>query len=574
MGIMKIPAFLLLIFSLVSAQAWGGTFTTADTLIRVPAQATGTAAGDTSDATSDTIHLDARVYIPDGVAAPAPVLVIIHGFGSSKTSSSVVTLAQDFARQGYVVLTPTTRGFGDSDGLVSLAGPNEINDLKTIILAMQTGAIGDSPAVSIPVSASSKFGVTGASYGGGHSFEIMRTHVAGLTAVAPIIGWTDLYQALSPNDVPKLSFTIGLFASGFDSTNPNYEDQMFDWLGSSLSGDPQSIRTGSPQDNIDWRSVIFNPVELTVPTFVIQGWRDWIFPSEQVESLFQAGTAIPFFKMYIGGLGHAPASSDIGTPEALFLRAQLLLWFDHWLKGIDNGITNEPRVTVAPERTASWSETSLITADTFPLPGTVMNTYFFNRLKLSTRAPAGGRRITIQPTTGVPSLLRPIQNALGGDAAGLIAAVTVVNGILNSGGDILSPNIVTNLDSGAQSISFTSGALRQNLRVVGLPALHLFVSSTDSDADYYVQVLEKSPRGKVRLVSRGAFEDHAATFNAPHEIDFSPFGINHVFKAGNKIIVKVTSRDFPFFLPNFSQPKIRIYRDSQRPSNVALPVVP
>src|SRR5436190_1662141 len=132
-------------------------------LMPLPAQATGTAAGDTSDATSDTIHLDARVYIPDGVAAPAPVLVIIHGFGSSKTSSSVVTLAQDFARQGYVVLTPTTRGFGDSDGLVSLAGPNEINDLKTIILAMQTGAIGDSPAVSIPVSASSKFGVTGAS---------------------------------------------------------------------------------------------------------------------------------------------------------------------------------------------------------------------------------------------------------------------------------------------------------------------------------------------------------------------------------------------------------------------------
>src|SRR5207247_2587409 len=206
-----------------------------------------------------------------------------------------------------------------------------------------------------------------------------------------------------------------------------------------------------------------------------------------------------------GGLGHAPASSDIGTPEALFLRAQLLLWFDHWLKGIDNGITNEPRVTVTPERTAAWSETSLITADTFPLPGTVMKTYFFNRLKLSTRASAGGRRVTIQPTTGVPALLRPIQNALGGDAADLIAAVTVVNGILNSGGD---------------------------------------------------------------------FHDHAATFNTPHEIDFSPFGINHVFKAGNKIMVHVTSRDFPFFLPNFSQPKIRIYRDSQHPSNVALPVVP
>lgn len=576
MGIMKIPALLLFTLLVVLPQAWGGTFTTTDTFIPVAAQATATAAGDASDATTDKIHLDARVYIPDGVSAPAPVIVIIHPYGGSKTSDTAVMLATDFASQGYVVLTPTARGFGKSDGLVSLVGPNEVNDLKTIILAMQTGAIGDTPVVTIPVSASSNFGVTGASYGGGYAFEIMRTHVAGLAAVAPIIGWTDLYQALSPNDVPKLSFTVGLFASGFNATDPNYEDQMFDLLRDFLGGHPEDARTGGPKNNIDWRSVIFDPAELTVPAFVIQGWRDWLFPSEQAESLFQTSTAIPFFKMYLGGLGHPPATSDIGNPEALFLRAQLLRWFDHWLKGVNTGITTEPRVTVAPARTADWSEASLITADTFPLPGTVMNTYFFARRTLSTSAPARGRRgrrVTIRPTE-VPALLRPIQSALGGDAAGLIAAVTVVNSVLNSGSDILSPNIVTDLDTGANAITFTSASLTQDLHVVGLPALHLFVSSKNSDADYYVQILEGIPSGDFRLVSRGAFQDHAATFKKPHKIDFSPFAINHVFNAGNKITVRVASRDFPFFLPNLSQPTVKIYRDSRHPSNVALPVVP
>src|SRR5439155_16737874 len=123
--------------------------------------------------TPNTIHLDARVYIADGVAAPAPVVVVIHPYNGSKDSDTAVTLARDFAAQGYVVITPTARGFGNSEGLVSLAGPNEINDLKTIIVAMQNGTIGDSPAVAIPVSGLSKFGVTGASYGGGHSFEVM-----------------------------------------------------------------------------------------------------------------------------------------------------------------------------------------------------------------------------------------------------------------------------------------------------------------------------------------------------------------------------------------------------------------
>jgi len=38
-----------------------------------------------------------------------------------------------------------------------------------------------------------------------------------LTAVIPIIGWTDLYQALAPNDVPKLTYSLGLFATGLIS---------------------------------------------------------------------------------------------------------------------------------------------------------------------------------------------------------------------------------------------------------------------------------------------------------------------------------------------------------------------
>src|SRR5438552_17607925 len=126
MGIMKMPVFLVLTFSLVSAQAWGGTFTTADTLIPVAARATATDAGDSSDATTDKIHLDARVYIPDGVTTPAPVIVIIHPYGGSETSDTAVTLAHDFASQGYVVLTPIVWGFGYSGGLVSVVGPHEL----------------------------------------------------------------------------------------------------------------------------------------------------------------------------------------------------------------------------------------------------------------------------------------------------------------------------------------------------------------------------------------------------------------------------------------------------------------
>ena len=120
-------------FALCFTASLAGPFTTQTTRIAVPAFVTGTDTGDTTPTTSDTIHLDATVYLPDGVSAPAPVVLVLHGFGGSQDDPKNVELAEDFAAAGYVVLTPSARGFGDSEGEVNLAGPGEINDLKTII---------------------------------------------------------------------------------------------------------------------------------------------------------------------------------------------------------------------------------------------------------------------------------------------------------------------------------------------------------------------------------------------------------------------------------------------------------
>ena len=554
------------------STAFAGTFTTAETSIAVPEKADCTPMGDTTPLGATTLNLDARVYIPDGVAAPAPVIVVIPPYGGSKNSTLAITVAQDFAAQGYVVLTPTPRGFGNSDGLVTFAGPNEINDLKTIILAMQNGTIGNSPAVPIPVSGASKFGVTGASYGGGQSFELLRTHVAGLTAAAPIIGWTDLYQALSPNSVTKFSYTVGLFASGFDPQNPNYDDLMFDRFRNFLGGQPEDARTGDCS-SINWRSVILNPVQLSVPVFVIQGWRDWLFPAEQAISLFQASTNIPFFKLYVGGLGHAPARSDLDTAEAIYLRTQLIRWFDHWLKGIDNGIAAEPRLTVAPEHTGDWSEAALITSNTYPLPNSSTRTYVLNGSTLSTTGP-GGRASQLRPNRFGPAVLAPIQNALGGNNNTLITAVAAANLLINNGADVLDPRVVTGLDGDANSVGFTSPPLAQPLHVVGIPQLTLFVSSDRRDAYYYVQLVERLPNGTTHLVTRSAFKDSSGGFRKTHPVNFSLFGVNHVFRAGSRIRLRVTSRDFPFFLPNLNQGTVKIFHSTRFRSTVTLPVVP
>ena len=568
-----------LIFAFVlalSTQALGGTYTVYSTRIPVPATADGTTNGDTSASSTNSIHLDANVYVPDGLVAPAPAVVVVHGFGETKSTATIVAFAEDFAAAGYVVVTPTVRGFGNSDGLVSLVGPNEVNDLKTIILAMQTGSIGDAPAIAIPVTNASKFGVMGPSYGGGHTFEIMRTHVAGLTAVIPTIGWTDLYQALAPNDVPKLAYSLGLFATGFNFENPNYAPVMFDWLRNILNGTPEQTRQGDPESNIDWRSVIFNPAELTVPAFVIQGWDDDLFPAEQALQLTQTNNSIPFLKLYIGGLGHPPASLSITGNEGVYLRAQAVRWFDQWLKGIDNGITNEPPITLAPENTTNWSSSALIPVNSLPLSDTVTNTYFLNGSTLSTVSPLPNAKVKkLPPTTGFLFVLRPLLKAVGADDNTLLEEVFSVNAILNSGAiSIVNPKILTSADGGANRAQFTGATLATDLNVVGTPRCHLVVSAAKSNAYYYVQILEHTAKGKTQLITRGAFKDHTANPSTPHAIDFSTFTMNHTFPAGSEILFRVSSRDYPFFLPNLNQPTVTIYRDAVNTSTVSLPVAP
>jgi predicted acyl esterase len=573
---MKLGRLIFVVFLALLTQALGGTYIIHSTRIPVPVTADGTVDGDTSASSTNTLELDANIYVPDGVVAPAAVVVVVHGFAETKSTPTIVAFAEDFAAAGYVVITPTVRGFGNSDGSVSLVGPNEVNDLKTIILAMQTGSIGDAPAIAIPVTSASKFGVMGPSYGGGHTFEIMRAHVAGLAAVIPIIGWTDLYQALAPNDVPKLTYSLGLFASGFDFTNPNYAPVMFDWLRDILKGTPEKTRQGVPENNIDWRSVIFNPAELTVPAFVIQGWQDDLFPAEQALQLAQTSHSIPFLKLYIGGLGHPPASSSVTGNEGMYLRAQAVRWFDQWLKGIDTGITNEPPVTLAPEDTTTWSSNALLQASSLPLVGTITNTYFLNGTLLSSVSPAANAKVKkLPPSTGFLFVLRPLLRAVGADDNTLIESIVSVNAILNSDASgILDPRIFTRADGGANRARFTSATLPADLNVVGSPSCHLIVSAGRSKAYYYVQILEHTAQGKTLLITRGAFKDHTASPSTPHAIDFSPFTVNHTFRAGSQIFLQITSRDYPFFLPNLNQPTVKIYRDAVNTSTISLPVAP
>jgi fermentation-respiration switch protein FrsA (DUF1100 family) len=227
------------------------------------------AAGRTQDGvpTFDGVPLDADVTLPATGHGPFPTIVMIHGWGGSKTAFEAATAAGDgnetwhynnvyFAQHGYAVLNYTARGFGHScgggpnadhsgacaDGYIQLDDTRyEARDAQYLLGLLVDEGITKPHAI----------GVTGISYGGGLSMELayLKNRVRlpsgklvpwrsprgirlSIAAAYPRWQWSDLVDALLPNGrfldfkrstdglstnpigIPIQSYITGLYALG------------------------------------------------------------------------------------------------------------------------------------------------------------------------------------------------------------------------------------------------------------------------------------------------------------------------------------------------------------------------
>ncbi len=139
---------------------------------------------------ADPVVLDATLYLPE--RTPAPAVIMAHGFGGSKRS--VAADAQESARDGFVVLAYSARGFGRSTGQISLDSLDyEIPDARALV-----DWLAEQPEVQLDAPGDPRVGVTGGSYGGALSLMLAGTDPR-VDALVPLITWNDLSQSLFPN---------------------------------------------------------------------------------------------------------------------------------------------------------------------------------------------------------------------------------------------------------------------------------------------------------------------------------------------------------------------------------------
>ena len=181
----------------------------------------------------DGVPLDVDVTLPPTGDGPFPAIVMLHGWGGSKSAFQSPTPEGDggtgyhynntyFAQQGYAVITPSARGFGRSCGVAGSRTPGAC-DRGWLHLADQRYEVRDvqqllGRLVDEGVVRADALGVTGISYGGiqSHSLARLRDRIrlqngsyrrwrspAGrrLRIAAAWARWgaTDLTSALAPN---------------------------------------------------------------------------------------------------------------------------------------------------------------------------------------------------------------------------------------------------------------------------------------------------------------------------------------------------------------------------------------
>ena len=548
----KLPVLLLFIIPLIIPGIFSTSHVSAIELVDVSTHFIDVPAGSFG---TGTIKLAATLYQPRFFPF-APAAVYIHGWGGHRLTGED-NLAYYISAGGYTVLSYTARGFGDgeSGGRVTLAGPDELGDLRAVIdwlLNDPDHVIG--PRVT-------GIGVLGGSYGGGHSFQIASD--PRVSAVIPLVGWTDLEQALFPNGAIKYRLGLAEFYSGLDQQvgQPpffNYSRLQFDLFDAAAEGKLPDQKT---KDSLRARSIasrdqsgqeiLDSSRQPGAPTFIIQSWDDYLFPSSQVLDVFNQITAPK--QIYLGRHGHPPGGNQF-EGEDLYIATQVLRWFDHYLRGI--GGTDSKNVTSAP---APFSVVPF-TAKQFPSDEIVSSPLFLKTGGTLSRKKKGPVE---QESAGAVFHPERIRSSRTGAE-------------IPSQSDMLSGH-AESINGVPQRLQYTFAPWTTETEIIGMSEFSLFVSSpTSTDVDLVVRTFDVSPDGSETEITIGVARVTGLGAGEVRQVVFRDYGDDWVFRPGHSLRLKVSNVDFPEFRPpgaNDNIPsQITIHTGKKFPSSMWIPM--
>ena len=290
-----------------------------------------------------------------------------------------------------------------------------------------------------------------------------------------------------------------------------------------------------------WRhgSVCEDPARIEAAVYAVGGWSDGY--SNAVPRLVQALPGPS--KGLVGPWSHAFPQDGRPGPAIGFLQ-ECVRWFDHWLKGLDTGIMDEPKLRawiqepVAPAGSHSQRPGRWVAEPAWPPPLATPQAWAL--------APDELRGPGTAPVAEV-ALRHRSSEATGVDAGAWCAE--------GGGGDWP----VDQRAEDGRSLTFTSAPLDGRLEILGFPELELTVSADRPAALVAVRLCSVAPDGASLLITRGLLNlTHRDGHAEPrplepgrrYDVRVRLDAIGQAISAGHRLRVAVSTSYWPWAWPS------------------------
>lgn len=570
--------------------------------------------------TRDSILLAADVYLPKklekGKKIPA-ILYLTRYVRSIQAKfpfnllidpvpgSSDVKEIEFFTSYGYAVVIVDVRGTGASLGERRMEfSPNEVADGNDII----------NWTVAQPW-CDGKIGTTGVSYLATTAEMLLANRNPHVKACIPRSGIWDLYKsvvfpggicqgpfidiwgrsikALDNNDFRPFSKQAGLITGihpvagdkhrtiwnqALTLHKKNYDITM--GLQDLRFRDEKQPNVNASVDDFSVHGQMANIAASGTAIYRIDGWYDGALTRSVLDASLNTENTR---KVLIGPWDHGPANNvspyAVSKKVNFDMLSEMLRFFDYYLKGIDNGIENEPKYTYYTVGEESWE-----TSNTWPPRDTAPQKFYLSTNKTLSPGPV--------PMIYSGSVCYYLDTTTTSGSSSRWNSVTdlFMNG---------PTNYPDRKEEDKKLLCFTSDPITEPTEITGHPVVRLNLSADADDATIFCYLEDVAPDGSVTYVTEGMirpidrrisanpayhtpYPDHSyrkddqMKFNRGEivKIIFDMLPISYQFAKGHRIRVSIAGADAGHFNLLASRPThFDISTSEAAPSYIELPVV-
>ena len=539
----------------------------------------------------DGVELSADLYLP---RASGTFPTVLMRTPYSNNMDVTIERARVLANDGYACVIQDIRGRWDSDGDYYPFHPDVDDGFDT------------QEWVGQQEWSNGKIGMAGSSYLGLVQWLSAPLRSQYLTCLAPRVICGDFYNGLVyPGGALQLNvvMTWGMRTNGRTGQSIDYHDwtNAFRALPVGDADLSAGRALGFFKDWIEhpayddyWNAIDVEDKwnEIDVPAFSMGGWFD-LYSADAFTNFngIRKNGRTPEARqsrLIVGPWPHALSTSsktgdvDFGAGSLADLDGEETRWFDYWLKGIDNGIVDEPPLRLFIMGINEWRD-----EHEWPLARTDWQRWHLHS-DGDANSVRGGGRLSIDTPTDEP------EDRFVYDPEFPVQTV--------GGNNCCSPDIVPwgpydqrAVEMRSDVLVYTSDPFEEDMEVTGPIKVVLYAATDGPDTDWTAKLVDVSPTGYAMNLCDGIFraryresrsESRLLEPNRVYEYEIDVAVTGNVFQKAHSVRIEISSSNFPRFDRNLNTGKDygkdgemrvanqAVYHSREYPSHVLLPVIP